>query len=352
MLADPEASRKALAEDRGTYAWQIFISYNSPLVGTDAKYWELNFRGTSAVYLKNGCPPPPWGPTPSPAAVLEQTKTMPNLGPHSEVLHNLDTINKFQVSGLVLNDTWNQAVLYQLLMNQSTFDYIVENSFYNVEGQQQAAQNNQPANFPSTAFELKTSWIWIGTDPAKYQALQGKYYIVTAYYENFVNGHFRGIVVGYAALSGMHIINKSQPNWVWMTFENVNNPNFTKAKLELPIPDYAQQANQYFQPALQGMGSVFANYQLDGVQMDFQDPTLLANSNIETAFQPQSSCMTCHKLASIKPNGAYFNIVNKQGGNLGYYTGNPPDMTGFTQLDYVWSMKRASRKNANICQEN
>lgn len=92
------------------------------------------------------------------------------------------------------------------------------------------------------------------------------------------------------------------------------------------------------------MNSVFANYQLDGVQLDFQDPTLLANSNIESAFQPQSSCMTCHATASITKNGAYFNIVDKSGGNIGYYTGAPPSLSGYTQLDFVWSMKRASRK--------
>lgn len=336
--------------ERGNCAWQLFVQLNSPTTGTSPTNWEQSYRPTETVYLPNGCPPPPWGQTPPPpAAVLEQAKSLPKFVQGSQVWHYLNPVNKFQVNGLVLKDKWNQAVLYQLLMNQSTFDYIVQRGFYNVEGQEQAATENKPADFPANAFELKTSWIWIGTDQAKFDALNGKYYIVQAYYENVVNGQPQGIVTGYAALSGMHIINKQQPDWVWMTFENVNNPTFTQAKLELPIPDYAVQSNKTYQQQLQAQGSVFANYQLDGVQMSFNDPTLLANSNIESAFQKESSCMTCHSLASIQANGAYFNLVNNQGGNVGYYTGNPPDRSAFTLLDFVWSMRRASRRGNNVC---
>ena len=59
--------------------------------------------------------------------------------------------------------------------------------------------------------------------------------------------------------------------------------------------------------------------------------------------------MTCHALSAVKPNGSYFNLVNNQGGNVGYYTGQPPDMTGWTTLDFVWSLRRASRQNNNPC---
>jgi len=77
-------------------------------------------------------------------------------------------------------------------------------------------------------------------------------------------------------------------------------------------------------------------------------PTLLANSTIESAFQTQSSCITCHHLASIKPNGEYFNLANTQGGNLNYYVGDPPSLTGYNFLDYVWSMKRAHRQRTGL----
>lgn len=337
------------AADRGNCAWQFFIQMNTPTSATVPKYWETNYRSSETVYLPTGCPPSSWGQTPPPpATVQQQAQQLPGYVQGS-VIHFLGGVNKFQVDGLVLKDKWGGAVLYQILMNQDTFNYIVQRNFYNVEGQEQAAQNNQPANFPATSFELKTSWIWLGNDATKYNELKGTYYIVPAYYENVVNGQSKGYVVGNAAMAGMHIINKQQPDWIWITFENVKNPTYTQAKLENPIPDYAVQANKTYQSQLQSQGSVFANYQLDGVQLKFDDPTLLANSTIETAFQKESSCMTCHALSSIKPNGAYFNIVNNQGGNVAYYTGQPPNMAGWTLLDFVWSLKRASRRNNNPC---
>jgi hypothetical protein len=349
MIKDPDASHQAAVTDRGKYAWDLFVLLNSPVTGTNPKSWETTYRSSDTVYLSNGCPPPSWGQTPPPpATVQQQAQSLPGYVPGS-VIHFLGGVNKFQVNGLVLKDKWNQPLLYQILMNEDTFNYIISRSFYNVEGQEQAAKNNDPAKFPATSFELKTSWIWLSNDQTKYNELKGTYYIVPAYYENVVNGKSLGYVVGNAALAGMHIINKQQPDWIWITFENVKNPNYTQAKLELPIPDYAVQANKTYQQQLQSQGSVFANYQLDGVQMAFNDPTLLANSTIESAFQKESSCMTCHALSSIKANGAYFNLVNNQGGNVAYYTGNPPDLSGWTSLDFVWSLKRASRKNNNVC---
>lgn len=349
LVRDPAASHKAAITDRGKYAWDLFVLLNSPLTGTSPKSWETTYRSSDTVYLSNGCAPPPWGQTPAPpASVQQQAQSLPGYASGS-VIHYLGGVNKFQVNGLVLKDRWDGPVLYQILVNEDTFNYIVQRKFYNVEGQEQAAKSNQPANFPATSFELKTSWIWLGNDATKYNELKGTYYIVPAYYENVVNGQSQGYVVGNAALAGMHIINKAQPKWVWITFENVNNSKNTQAKLELPIPDYASKANTTYQAQLQSLGSVFANYQLDGVQMDFNDPTLLANSTIESQFQQTSSCMTCHATASINQKGAYFNIVNNQGGNVGYYTGNPPPLGGFTFLDYVWSLRRASRNNNTPC---
>lgn len=346
--ATPAAAPCNFTTDRGNCAWQHFVQLNSPTNATAPKNWETTYRSSETVYLPTGCPPPAWGqplPTPPPA-VQQQAQKLPGYV-QGAVIHNLGDVNKFQVNGLVLKDKWGGAVLYQILMNQDTFNYIYQRALYNVEGQEQAARNNQPANFPATSFELKTSWIWLGNDAAKYNELKGTYYIVPAYYEKVVNGVSQGYVVGNAAMAGMHVINKQQPDWIWITFENVNNPTYTQAKLELPVPDYAVRANQTYQKQLQG--TVFASYQLDAVQLSFEDPKLMANSTIESAFQKESSCMTCHALASVKPNGSYFNLVNSQGGNVGYYTGKPPDMPGWTPLDFVWSLRRASRRNNNPC---
>ena len=156
----------------------------------------------------------------------------------------------------------------------------------------------------------------------------------------------------------MHIINKLWPDWVWVTFENVNNSNYTltnsqppkKMTNQLPISEAARVANERFRAELAAAGSIFANYQLIGVQDSFVDDdgkaTLLANSQIESAFQHTSSCITCHALASYSVRDGYFNLVKSKDGGIVYYTGNPPEdkLRGYTSLDYVWSLKRANRK--------
>jgi hypothetical protein len=344
MRTDPAAIRAAVAENPADAAWRLFIELNDPVSTPGTKVWETDFRQTSSVYLADGGVPAPWGQAGEPAGLppIPANGCVP-----PGVRHNLDTI--IQVDGRDLLDKWHEPVRYQLLMNRPTFNYIVARQFYNVNGQELAAQQGQRADFPPESFELKTSWLWLGVDPAKCAQVTGKYYVVNAYYQRFDrDGQPAGWEVGYAALAGMHIINKSMPNWVWITFENIFDSQFTAARLELPITPEDQAANRSHQSALGT--SVFAKYQLDGVQTEFtvpgnpNQPTLLANSTIESAFQTQSSCITCHNLASIKANGEYFNFTNTQGGNVNYYVGTPPDHSAYNFLDYVWSMKRAHRQ--------
>jgi hypothetical protein len=77
-----------------------------------------------------------------------------------------------------------------------------------------------------------------------------------------------------------------------------------------------------------------------------EKPILLASSQIESAFQHSSSCITCHGTASYSVSEGYFSFVDESDGGLTYYTGNPPEkkLEGYNSLDFVWSLKRASRK--------
>jgi hypothetical protein len=349
MIADQPTFTAALQTgDINDTAWRMFVYLNSPLTGAAPKYWE-SWRQTSSVYLPNGGQPAPWGQEPPPPQVVIDLAKKAGLDLNLP-FHNLDS--DVQSDGLALRDKFEQNfyqnVRYQILMNQDTFQYILNNKLYNVDGQQAMAQAGTPANFPWSAFELKTSWIWIGTDQNILSQLQGKYYIVNAYYQQFDSrGKPTGVYqVGRAALSGMHIITKPVPQWLWITFENVYDAQYTYASNELPMSDSTKQANATYQAALKSQGSVFANYQLTGAQWQFMDggqPVLLANSQIETAFQRSSSCATCHSTASYSVQDGYFNMVKEQDGGIVYYTGNPPvdKLKGYNSLDFVWSLKRA-----------
>jgi hypothetical protein len=254
MVTDSAAAQQMIqAGNTEDLAWEWFIALNMPLTGSAPKLWE-SWRQTSSVYLPDGQKPPPWGQTPAPPATVITQARQQGLNTNLP-FHNLDS--EVQVDGLALRDklTPAQNVRYQLLMNQDTFQYVYENGLYNVNGQATLAQNGKPANFPSTSFELKTSWIWIGSNEV-YNQLKDKFYIVNAYYalvdgSGKPNGLYR---VGRAALSGMHIISKPVPQWLWTTFQNVNDAQYTQATNKLPISNATQQANQKFRAALQKMG--------------------------------------------------------------------------------------------------
>jgi hypothetical protein len=132
-----------------------------------------------------------------------------------------------------------------------------------------------------------------------------------------------------------------------VTFQNVYDAQYTQATNQLPIAPAVKAANQKYQSALKGAGSIFANYQLIGTQWQFVNqagqPLLLANSQIESAFQLASSCTTCHSTASYSATDGYFNIVKQQNGGITYYTGKPPvdQLKGYNTLDFIWSLKRA-----------
>jgi hypothetical protein len=175
MVTDSAAVQSAVnAGNAADVAWNWFIALNNPLAGAAPKMWE-SWRQTSSVYLPNGQQPAPWGQTPPPPAAVLALAMSEGLDSNLP-FHNLDS--DLQVDGLALRDKFGHTVRYQLLMNQDTFEYILTNGLYNVNGQQTLAQANMPANFPSTSFELKTSWIWIGTDRNIFSQLNGKYYIL------------------------------------------------------------------------------------------------------------------------------------------------------------------------------
>jgi hypothetical protein len=346
LTTDSNAARVML-ESSGDIelAWNWFLWLNMPLADAGPKTWE-SWRQSSTVYLPDGQRPTGWGQSPAPpAAVIAEAQ---KLGLNTNLpFHNLDS--DVQSDGLALRDKFSQNVRYQILMNQDTFSYIVDNGIFNVNGQQAMAQANKPTNFPPAAFEIKTSWIWIGADPNIFSQLDGKYYIVNAYYalvdgSGKPNGLYK---VGRAAMTGMHIISKPVPQWFWVTFQNVYDPQFTEGTNQLPISPLVAAANQVFRDQLKQMGSIFANYQLIGAQRQLVDtsgkPLLLANSQIETAFQRASSCVTCHSVAAYSATNGYFSIVKQQGGGITYYTGNSPKdlLQGYNTLDFVWSLKRA-----------
>lgn len=313
--------------------WKLF--YKLTLEGLTSRPFE-HFRQTSSIFLPNGEKPKPPGATiPLPDEIQKYIEL--HKIPATASWHNLDSDVK--VSGLDLKDKWNVPIRFSLRMDDSALNYLLTENLYNADGLRAISK---PIDFPLSAIELKLSWIWIDTRE-KLDALQPEYYIAYAYYVDG-EGQYQ---IGQAALTGFHLVPKVQRGWVWSTFENINNEKFTKAKYELPIDPEVEAANKHWQSLLKSEKSVFANYRLNGVQVSFVDknePVLLANSQIESYFQDNSSCKTCHHIAAYKSeNGRleFYNIVDTTGQGTKYFIGDPPDLTGWSGMDYAWSFKRA-----------
>ncbi|MEJ1224219.1 hypothetical protein SAMN03159376_02848 [Pseudomonas sp. NFACC09-4] len=340
---DVDATRKAFKQSPEAMAWNWFVCLNQSDARGYNRQWE-SFKPSDQVYLANGANPGSYDSRMRlPDEVIRQANA---LGLNSNrVLHNLNATQQvdglsLEMDGAAVPDTQKgHVVRFQLLMGQDTYNYIVKNNVYNMNGQDALSSS---LNFPATAWELKAAWLWIGADMAYKKRLESDgYYVAQAYYP--VGTGYR---VGYAALSGLHVVNKLTSSWVWTTFENVNNSKYTVTKGQPSAPmknqtgptSAAIPVNTQFQASQPGL----SKYELIGVE--YQRITqVLANSQLESAFQDTSSCLACHDTAAYSKNSGYFNFAIPTQGGLTYPTTplSEKDFTGYNKLDFVWSLKRA-----------
>jgi hypothetical protein len=329
ILQSPESAKAKAMTDPLLFAWSMFINFNwparldvrgmpdtnKPFGGSGPVVWQ-NWKTSLNLYVKPGQTPLPW-----------------NQGP----IYQPPALQSGMIDGKVLTDNNGNPVMYEVRENEDTLNYIIQRNLYTQAGQLKLLQGGLPVAFPYTAMEIKASWRFLGKgdDPSHYLTATVQYQGVER-------------VVG---LNGLHITSKILPQWFWCTFEQIDNPTTTPAKLILPIAEDVQLLNKDMQRAMAGLK--WAYYRLDGVQTaDANDrnaancivnakDSCLANSQIETYFQGSSSCLTCHSTASIGPDGKRFSLWTYRGGNQQGHIGSPPPMKSYVPLDFVWSMREA-----------
>ncbi|HVJ63262.1 MAG TPA: hypothetical protein VM555_11195, partial [Tahibacter sp.] len=288
------------------------------------------------------------------------------------------------------NDTGReirQSMAELVFRNEPMFDFVFRNNLYNQEGIQDVfarnatnitAKNSLPyraksstgqlteIDFPIDSVMIKSNWIekeralklGLRDDP---EAPYIKMTIATA-----VNDNNAPIFKpGEHWLVAFHISSKDTPNWVWATWEHVNNPgrcdyigcndsfgyasadkvganqavNYTTPHTQcdnLDLASWVFKLNQTYPsgPRSKNLGDTFnalgigtkapayadgkqlvpsvsdrgwLSYRLKGAQVDFTDstgvPTLLGNSVTEGGFMQTSSCITCHARAGTNAGG-------------------------------------------------
>jgi hypothetical protein len=348
--ADIISQDQAVAD---TFSWLTFIAMNWPadtnscgpdttqsiLSGTGPVVWET-YLAPEQVFVPDGSLPATW------CASGTALNKMNHVPEKVREFGRENGINRFifmtskspdglkEASGGPLVDQNGRFVRYEVRMNFDEYNYITTQNIWNVSGQQQFSDTGGVIKFPVSpmgAMEFKAAWkvIGQGDDASKFYTIQAIVYNDTA---GGVSPDPFPVTLG---LVGLHIAHKTahQSNWVWSTFEHVDNltksfynPDCSGCPVNQPItgptielnPDgspihaptqvtrvnkvdtsayvtpygtffgdtLVDSINIYFQNLLQG--SVWANYELVSTQwLVFEHifPKFLANSVQETYLQ-------------------------------------------------------------------
>ena len=368
----------SLQHDFDVYSWQAFVALNWPAgadgqadtaqtIGADGDnptVWE-GYKESYEVFLPGGAAPSPWGaPRTAPAAcngvaplgtpVLRMITKAPQ-----DVLDAME--EPFQTGPLIDQDS--NYVRYAIHLNRDAFEFIVQDTLYNTEGQAKVDSVRFPEGSDSTgvtgAIVIKSAWKVLGSRDREERFHTSRVLVYTAASTNPVVRE--SCVLRTMGLVGFHIAHKtnSAPQWLWSTFEQVDNvqvpqgsglrasfndPACTGCPVNQPLPppwnpdvraapsqitrvipiDSATRAlNAEWQGRLRGVNgrSVWQFYELVSTQwptapgaslggptpMGNPAPQFLANTTLETYIQGRvpnvsSSCIGCHNNATTTTN--------------------------------------------------
>jgi len=277
-----------------------------------------------------------------------------------------------------------QTMAELVFRNKPMWEYTFRNNLYNQEGIISIFNNNSnnitqsknggppyrlenasraisEIDYPVQSIMIKSNWL-SETDAKKLGIPDMPTHIKMDINGPYTNNNGTIWKKGRYWLVALHISSKDTPNWVWATFEHVDNPgrcdftgcndsygyssadnsigtgqakNYTTPHIkcdDLPLPSFVfDNGNNYPSgPASSNLASVFRdlgigskdnatgiptaadkawlNYRLKGSQVQFTDsmgtPTHLANSITEGGFVSSSSCITCHARAGTSSTGS------------------------------------------------
>lgn len=376
ITANPPFNLESLQHDFDVFSWQSFVALNWPanpdgtpnnnlVIGQQpggSVVWQ-SWKESRDIFLPDGAQPPAWNqPNPVPD-VCKNINNIPEGAIHLTQVGKTPNVldesgEPFQTGPLI--DQNGQYTRYEILTNETMFNYILDNKLYSKAGQAAFAQD---ADFPSSnsesdqigAIMLKAAWVKMGGkfDPARYHTT------FALVYNNPEEQH--GVEpacsLEQVGLVGFHIAHKTEdePQWIWSTFEHIANAptkgetpdlsayNFfdaackdcavneppprpwnpanphtqpTQVERVIAITEDTKKLNALYHAALEKAvpGSVWLNYELVSTQWPTNatsptDPTgvpapsFLANTTLETYIQGEvkqtsSNCMACHNNAT------------------------------------------------------
>ena len=170
LVNDSKLDAAKAQSDPLDYGYDLFFYANWPALlkgrglpdpgkhfgDTGMVLWET-WKNSAETFRLCGLTPDGWE---KPEPVPSQVRSKPQQPADSGKSWQHMTGNT-QVDGFNLKDRQGKDILYEIRMNRSTFDYIVKQTLYNIDGQVAfaAAQGNLNFNFDS--IEVKTAWTWL-----------------------------------------------------------------------------------------------------------------------------------------------------------------------------------------------
>jgi hypothetical protein len=384
------------------WSWQAFLAVNWPTsssgqpAGSITDYsktampaWE-RWHESNQIYLPKGATPPACGlkltaaahpspralavlaragvPPPPPAAAASGVRVMFNVSAVGELVqghalkgpapgHGISEID--QAFSGPLYDKNGLPTYYEILMDSNEVGYLCRNKLYSIAGQLAFSSAGKTVQFPSGdytqnasgAFELKLAWRIL--DP-KTDAID-RFYHQPAYV--FLENAW---VLRDIGLVGLHIAHKSKtsPQWIWSTFEQVDNlqtdsvdhPKLTpsyynpgcatclvntqpgantatpgQVQRVIPIPLDKQALNKEAAAALRAQKSVWQYYQLIDTQWPTQPnakPTTPGDANLPNSIDNKSGGFPTPVYLTNMTMETYFQDGNQLASNQ--QEGNPP----------------------------
>lgn len=311
--------------------------------------WE-GFRAPGQIFLNPPIKPAPFDSQPSVPPVCQGVTEA-----DARVLTTTAKLDDFANETLQagsdkpLYDQNGNVVWYEVMLNRSIFDFIVDNGYYNRDNQPPSIIEPYGSNQTAAVggIRIKAAWKVIGAndDPKRFYTTE-----VYTYDGKSCQKQRVGLV-------GLHVVHKTatRGNWVWSTFEHVDNaptqgaidtskhynfynpacsdcpintPNAegvttpTQVVRITPIPEATQELNKQFQRALiqARADNVWQYYMLVDTQwpgmagtagahtdINHSQPLYLANTTMETYLQGPTqpngtprSCIGCHAFANPK----------------------------------------------------
>jgi hypothetical protein len=235
-------------------SWLTFVALSAPAggapIGTDAPTQWQNWQDIFSLMLPDGAPPPAFGTSLPPPAICKGAATGTRV---LQMISKTPTTPTVSVAGQPLNtgpliDQNGNYVRYQILVNQPMYEYIVQNGLYSKAGQQKftnaisfpvGATNKGTTTGTVGAIVVKAAWKVL--DPDDPNDNSASFHVTQAYvYTPASAGVTESCKSETLGLVGLHIVHKTdgEPQWIWSTFEHINNVPTAAQAGSAPDPHY------------------------------------------------------------------------------------------------------------------